>query len=58
MPAHLSFDFQTTCGNVLLLICGTSGWTNSRDDLTDPLEISGGMLSAMDIVVHRCDGPC
>jgi len=51
---HLLVDFPNACGNILLVVRKTSGSSTLRWLRPNPLQISGGTLSA----VQCCDGPC
>ena len=51
-----STDFVTARGVAHLVVHRTSGWTNETIPRV-PLETSGGVLSTVDMVVQRRDGP-
>ena len=54
---YLSADLLTAGGIVHLVVHGTSGSTSYEMIPPIQLESSGGVLSAVDMVVQLCDGP-
>jgi len=52
-----STDLLTVGGVAHLVVHGTSGWASFEAIPPVRLETSGGVLSAVDMVAQRCDGP-
>ena len=54
---YYSTDLLTACGIAHLVVHGTSGTTSYKTIPSVRLETSGGVLSSVDMVVQRRDGP-
>jgi len=55
--SYHSTDLLTACGIAYLVVHGTSGSTSYETISPVRLETSGGVLSTVDMVVQRRDGP-
>jgi len=57
ISTYYSTDLLTAGGVAHLVVCGTSGSTTDNTIPPVRLETSGGVLSTVDMVVQRRDGP-